>query len=81
MFVQTVLEKVKIKAEYPTFRFLFMLTGMIGGAWMAAGVRDLINWMWLALVLSSLSGMALCGERFQFKPLRLLPVFIKRRIS
>jgi hypothetical protein len=81
MFVQTVLEKVKIKAEFPTFRFLFMFTGIIGGALLATGERDFTNLMWLTLVLSSLSGIALSGERFQFKTTRLSPVVTNRRAS
>lgn len=43
MFVQTVLEEIKIKAEYPTFRFLFMLVGIVFGTLVATGIRDFSN--------------------------------------
>ena len=84
MFVQTVLEEIKIKAEYPTFRFLFMFTGVVGGALLATGARDFSSFgqpnpTWLALALLLLSGIALSGERLRRKTTQLLPVLANRR--
>lgn len=84
MFVQTVLEEIKIKAEYPTFRFLFMFTSVVGGALLATGTRAFSgfgqpNLTWFALALLLLSGLALIGERLRRTTTRLLPVLANRR--
>ncbi len=84
MFVQTGLEEIKIKAEYPTFRFLFMFTGVVGGALLATGAREFSgfgqpNLTWLALALLLLSSSALSGALLRRKTTDLLPVLAHRR--
>lgn len=84
MFVQTVLEEIKIKAEYPTFRFLFMFAGVVGAALLATDMRAdggaaQPNPIWFAVALLLLSGLALGGERIWRKTTQLLPVRANRR--
>ncbi len=90
MFVQTVLEEIKIKAEYPPFRFLFMFIGVVAGALIATGVRDFsvleqpsLTWSFLAIALFVTISLTLgCGMFWQ-KATKLsllsLPVIANRR--
>ncbi len=83
MFVQTVLEEIKIKAEYPPFRFLFMFIGVVSGSLLATGVRDFsvlgqpsLTWSFLAIALLLLSSLVLSGG---ITHLSLSPVIANRR--
>ena len=90
MFVQTVLEEIKIKAEYPPFRFLFMFIGVVSGALLATGVRDFSvlqqpspAWSFLAIALLLLSSLALGGgmlwQKATNRSLISLPLLANRR--
>ena len=87
MFVQTVLEEIKIKAEYPPFRFLFMFIGVISGALLATGIRDFgvlqqpsLTWSFLALALFVTILLTLgCGMFYKATNLSILPLLVNRR--
>ncbi len=88
MFVQTVLEEIKLKAEYPPFRFLFMLVGVGFAALLATSMRDFsiwqlssLTWAFLPLALILLGRLTL-GAGMSGKnapPLAFSSVINKRR--
>lgn len=86
MFVQTVLEEIKIKAEYPSFRFLFMFLGLLSGAVFATAISDFsvlpqpsLAWSFLAVALFLLSSLVLMFWN-NAANLSLSPVIARRRV-